>query len=86
VLSGETISSMVQKVDQLLEVDPEDKRHLFYEEIKNLFYAMREIEPEDIDEKSMEAFSEAADQLSGVIFSIQQKRKKREKREQKFHL
>lgn len=86
LVSGETMASTVQKVDQLLEVDPEDKRHLFYEEMKNLFYAMREIEPEDVDEKAMEAFSDAADRLASVIYSIQQKRKKRGKREQKFYL
>jgi hypothetical protein len=86
VVSGETMMNVVQKVDQLLDVDPEDKRHLFYEEMRNLFYAMREIEPDDIDDHAMESFSEAADRLSGIIYSIRQKRLKRENAVRKFDL
>ena len=37
VISGDTMASAVQKVDELLEVDPDDLRHLFFEEIRNLF-------------------------------------------------
>jgi len=83
-VSSETIMQAVQKADQLLEVDPADKRHLFYEEMRRLFYAMREIQPEDIDEQSLEEFMAAADQLSTTIYAIELKRQKREQKVRKL--
>ncbi|MBA2681052.1 MAG: hypothetical protein H0U76_21980, partial [Ktedonobacteraceae bacterium] len=46
-VTTEGMTAVVQKVDELLEIDPSDKRHLFYEEMKRLFFAMREIQPDD---------------------------------------
>lgn len=76
VISGETMTSAVQKVDDLLEVDPDDTRHLFFEEIRNLFYALKEIEPEEVTETDLERFSEAADQVFNVIQAIRTRRKR----------
>ena len=64
---------------QMLEIDPSDKRHLFYEEMKRFFYAMREIEPEDVDDESLDEFMAAADQLSNAIFRIELRRRQRER-------
>ncbi|MCP9495426.1 MAG: hypothetical protein MSG64_13355 [Pyrinomonadaceae bacterium MAG19_C2-C3] len=83
-VSSENMTTIVQKVDAMLEIDPEDKRHLFYEEMKRLFYAMREIEPEDVDEVALERFMAAADELSNVIYSIELKRRARIRTSQKF--
>lgn len=44
------MTAVVTKVDELLEVDPSDTSHMFWEEMKRLFYAMREIQAEDLDE------------------------------------
>lgn len=76
-VSSENMTAIVQKVDELLEIDPSDKRHIFYEEMKRLFYAMREIKPEDVDEETLERFMTAADELSNVIYSIELKRRHR---------
>jgi hypothetical protein len=76
-VSTEQMENVVRKVDELLEIDPSDKRHLFYEEMKRLFYAMREIQPEDIDDESLDQFMTAADQLSNAIYSIELKRRKK---------
>jgi hypothetical protein len=76
-VSTEQMANVVQKVDELLEIDPSDKRHIFYEEMKRLFYAMREIQPEDIDDESLDQFMAAADQLSNAIYSIELKRRKK---------
>jgi hypothetical protein len=76
-VSTEQMADVVRKVDELLEIDPSDKRHLFYEEMKRLFYAMREIRPEDIDDESLDQFMAAADQLSNAIYSIELKRRKK---------
>lgn len=62
------------KVDELLEVDPGDSRHMFWEEMKRLFYAMKEIEPEDLDEETMDDFLAAMDWVSNVIVRIERRR------------
>lgn len=83
-VSGAEMASVVRKVDELLEVDPADKRHLFYEEMKRLFYAMREIEPEDVDDESLDQFMSAAYHLSNAIRAIEIRRRRREKTAQKL--
>ena len=85
LVSSETVAAAVQTIDELLRVDPQDKRHLFYEQIKNLFYAMKEIKPEDVDEKALTEFNKAADTLFLVINSIRARRKQREKVTSKFY-
>jgi hypothetical protein len=77
-VSTEQMANVVQKVDELLEIDPSDKRHLFYEEMKRLFYAMREIQPEDMDDESLDQFMAAADHLSNAIYSIELRRRKKQ--------
>ncbi len=83
-ISAEALTQVVQKVDELLEIDPSDKRHLFYEEMKRLFYAMRDIEPEDLDDESLERFMVVADEMSNVLNSLHTKRKRREMKTVKF--
>jgi hypothetical protein len=78
-VSTAEMTQVVAKVDELLEIDPADQRHFFYEEMKRLFYAMREIEPEDIDDELLERFMAAADELSNVLYAFQMKRRQREK-------
>jgi hypothetical protein len=83
-VSSQVMAQAVQKADALLEVDPADKRHLFYEEMKRLFYAMRAIQPEDVDDESLEEFMAAADQLSNAIHAIELKRQRREQKVRKL--
>ena len=78
-VSSRDMAGVLHKVDEMLETDPSDKRHLFYEEMKRFFYAMREIEPEDVDDESLDEFMAAADQLSNAIYKIELKRRQREK-------
>lgn len=75
-VTTEEMTTVVQKADELLEIDPSDKRHFFYEEMKRLFFAMKEIQPEDVDDESLDQFMAAADQLSNTIYAIQQKSRK----------
>lgn len=79
-VSSEQMASVVRKVDELLEINPSDKRHFFYEEMKRLFYAMREIRPEDIDDESLDQFMAAADQLSNAIRVIESRSRRRQKK------
>lgn len=47
-----------------------DRRHLFYEQMKVIFFAMREIKPEEVDDHTPEEILEASDQLMGVIYKV----------------
>jgi hypothetical protein len=77
-VSSEGMSEVLAKADELLEVDPGDTRHLFFEEMKRIFFAMREIQPEDLDEEVMNDFLKAIDQVSNVLYRIEKRRQKRE--------
>ena len=79
-VSSGAMAAVVMKVDEMLEVDPSDARHLFWEEMKRLFYAMREIEPEDLDEETMDDFLAAIDGVSNVLFRVERRRQERHKR------
>ena len=74
---SEGLTSVVFKVDELLEVDPADTRHMFWEEMKRLFFAMREIKPEDLDEELMDDFLQAMDGVSNVLHRIEKRRQAR---------
>lgn len=78
-VSSENMSEVVMHVDELLEIDPSDARHLFWEEMKRIFYAMREIQIEDLDEEMMEQFMSAMDHVSNVLFRIDKRRRERER-------
>lgn len=83
---SEGLSTVVSKVDELLEVDPADTRHMFWEEMKRLFFAMREIEPEDLDEETMDEFLQAMDQISNVLYRIEKRRQARNQIAQKLQV
>ena len=85
-LTTEQMTDVVEKADLLLEIDPSDKRHIFYEQMKLLFYAMRDVQPEDLDDESIDKILAAADQLFSVIGAVEMKRKQREKSIRKFYL
>jgi hypothetical protein len=78
----EGLASVVTKVDEMLEVDPSDTRHMFWEEMKRLFFAMREIEPEDLDEETMDDFLRAMDGVSNVLHRLGKRRQKRKSQRQ----
>lgn len=67
----------VVKADELLEIDPYDSRALFYEELRRIGRALREVETEDLDEATLEQIIPAIDQLSAVLLGIEQRRTKR---------
>jgi hypothetical protein len=77
IVSSETLAVGIQKADSLLEVDPKALRHIIFETMKELFYAMRKFNPEDLDETDIDEFIASADMLSGTIHSIDQRIKSR---------
>jgi signal transduction histidine kinase len=81
IMTSENMAAAVSQVDDLLTVDEDDRRHLFYEQMKEFFYAMRDIRPEEIDDSTLEEILEASDQLMGVIYKIRLKRKQQSDKE-----
>jgi hypothetical protein len=77
LVSSENMTQVVAHVDELLEIDPQDARHLFWEEMKRIFYAMREVQLEDLDEETMEEFMTAMDGVSNVLHRIEKRRQAR---------
>jgi hypothetical protein len=85
-VSSENMTQVVAHVDELLEIDPQDARHLFWEEMKRIFYAMREIQLEDLDEDTMEEFMAAMDGVSNVLYRIEKRRKGHEVKIEKLRI
>jgi len=77
LVTSENMTAAVHLVDDLLTVEEDDRRHLFYEQMKEFFFAMREIKPEEVDDQTLDEILEASDQLMAVIYKIQVKRKHR---------
>ena len=84
LMTSENMTAAVQEVDELLRVDPEDRRHLFYEQMKDFFFALRDVRPEEIDDGTLDLMTRRADELMEVVHSIQRKRKQKEKPTPKF--
>jgi hypothetical protein len=68
-------------VDELIEIDPYDTRHLFWEELRRISFALRHVTPEDIDDKILNDFLLAGDQLSSVLAHIEKRRQQRERQQ-----
>ena len=75
------MTAVVSRVDEMLEVDPSDTRHLFWEEMKRLFFAMRDTEVEDLDDELMSDFLSAMDGVSNVLYRLEKRRKERHKQQ-----
>ncbi|HEX8070673.1 MAG TPA: hypothetical protein VF546_12025 [Pyrinomonadaceae bacterium] len=83
-ITSASMTAVMGRVDELLEIDPADARHMFWEEMKRLFFAMREIQPEDLDEQTLSDFMAAMDEVSNVLYRIEVRRRKREQETQKL--
>lgn len=83
VVTAESMAAVVAKADGLLEIDPSDTRHMFWEEMKRIFFAMREVEPEDLDEEMMDDFLKAMDYVSNVLHRIEKRRRARNRQREK---
>jgi hypothetical protein len=80
ITSGQ-MRGVVSRVDEMLEIDPSDTRHLFWEEMKRLFFAMRDTEVEDLDDELMSDFLQAMDGVSNVLYRLEKRRKERHKQQ-----
>jgi hypothetical protein len=72
------MAEAVGVIDELLEVDPGDSRHLFWEQMKEIFFSMREIRPDDLDDELLDEFTAAMDQICSVLYKIKRRRNGRQ--------
>lgn len=71
-LSGRSGKS---RSDELLDKNPYDARHLFYEEIQQLVEAMRETQPEELNGKTLTEFLRQLDKLLAMLRRAKQGRR-----------
>lgn len=81
LVSSEKMTEAVLQVDDWLRIDPEDRRHLFYEQMKDFFFALRDIRPEEIDDAMIDLMTRRADELMEVVHSIHLRRKQQAEKE-----
>jgi hypothetical protein len=81
LINKESGNSAVNVVDELIELDPYDTRHLFWEELRRIALALRSVTPEDIDDKILDDFLSASDHLSNVLARVEKRRQQREVRQ-----
>lgn len=73
----ETEVMAVGKADELLEADPLDASHLFFEELRMISRALRDIGPEEVTDEDMAEIMPAVDQITLTLQKIA-RRKERE--------
>jgi len=54
--------------------------------MKDFFFALRDIQPHEIDDATLDLLTRRADELMEVVYAIQRGRKQREKLPRKFLL
>lgn len=66
----ETEVMAVGKADELLEADPLDASHLFFEELRMISRALREIGPEEVTDEDLSEIMPAVDQITLTLQKI----------------
>jgi hypothetical protein len=67
---SETEALAVGKADELLEADPLDASHLFFEELRMISRALREIGPEEVTDEDLSEIMPAMDQITLTLQKI----------------
>ena len=60
----------VEKADELLEADPLDACHLFFEELRMIGRALREVRPEEVTDEDLAEIMPAVDQITLTLQRI----------------
>jgi hypothetical protein len=72
----ETEVLAVGKADELLEADPLDASHLFFEELRMISRALREIGPEEVTDEDLAEIMPAVDQITLTLQKIARRRER----------
>ena len=68
----------VGKADELLEADPLDASHLFFEELRMISRALREIDPGEINDEDLSEIMPAIDQVTLTLQKIARRRERKQ--------
>lgn len=82
--AAETDAAAVSKADELLEADPLDSSHLFFEELRHIGRVLREIKPEELTDEDVEELLPVVDQVSLALLQIERRRQKRQEATKKL--
>lgn len=74
---AETEAVAVGKADELLDADPLDSSHLFFEELRRIGRALREMKPEELIDEDVDDLMPAVDQVSSALMQIERRRQRR---------
>jgi hypothetical protein len=72
----ETEVLAVGKADELLEADPLDASHLFFEELRMISRSLREIGPEEVTDEDLSEIMPAVDQITLTLQKIARRRER----------
>lgn len=71
---GEPGSGLDTESDDLEDFDPYDSTHLFWEQLKQLGFAFREIRREDVSDGEIEELLKASEPILAILSRIQRRR------------
>ena len=74
----------VGKADELLEADPVDASHLFFEELRMIGRALREVRPEELTDDDLAEIMPAADQITLTLQRVLRRREREQVKKLKF--
>jgi phosphoenolpyruvate carboxylase len=73
---SETEVLAVGKADELLEADPLDASHLFFEELRMVSRALRDIGPEEVTDEDLSEIMPAVDQITLTLQKIARRKER----------
>lgn len=76
-INAENMTGIVARVDEMLEFDPNDTRHLFWEDLKAIFYAMLDVQPEELDDETLDEMQAATAQVLAILHRIERERQRK---------
>ena len=74
----QTEMAAVEKADELLEADPVDSSHLFFEELRRIGRALREMKAEELTDEDVDELMPAVDQVSIALMQIEKRQQRRQ--------
>ena len=72
--SGETDAEPAAKPEDLEDFDPYDSTHLFWEQLKQLGFAFREVSREDVTDEEIEELVKASEPVLAILSRIRRRR------------
>lgn len=84
--ASRTESLAVEKADELLEIDPLDSTHLFYEELRRIGRSIRAVAPEDLTPEDLDKLMQVLDQLGSALSQIEKRGQQKQRRLKQFGL